>query len=119
MATKGKYNEITAPIKSVHSNLEQVLIHITEDKLRLVLNEHIKKVERKKDWVAPFSLLIAIITTFATSNFKEALFSASTWEAIFFIVGMLSLFWLCNSVWIALTASTIDDIVSQIKNQVD
>ncbi len=117
MTTRGKFTETTAPIKSIHSNLDQVLINITEDKVRLVLNEHIKNVERKKDWIAPLSLLIAIVTTFATSTFKDAVFPASTWQAIFFIVGGISALWLLKAIWIALNASTIDDIVSQIKNQ--
>jgi len=117
MVTRGNYTETKAPIKSVHSNLDQVLIKITEDKIKLVLNAHINNMERKKEWIAPLSLLIAIVTTFSTSTFKDAVFPASTWQAIFFIVGVISVLWLFKAIWIALKASTINDVVSQIKNQ--
>lgn len=119
MATKGKFTETTAPIKIVHSNLEQVLIRVTEDKIRLVLNEHLKNVERKNEWVTPLSLAIAIVTTFVTAEFKDAYLSADTWRAIFIIVGIGSLLWLIRAIWLASRAPTVNDIVAQIKNQLD
>lgn len=119
MAAKGKYTGTSVPIKIIHTNLDQEIIHVTEDKIRLVLNEHLKNVERRKDWIAPLSLLIAILITFTTSNFKDALLSAKTWEAIFIVSGFLSFIWLIKAVWVAYSASTVDDIVSQIKNKYD
>jgi hypothetical protein len=119
MATKGKYTGTSVPIKIVHSNLDQEVIQVTEDKIRLVLNEHLRNIECRKDWIAPLSLLIAIVTTFITSSFKDALLSASTWEAIYILSGALSVAWLVKALWALLTASTLDDVVAQIKNTRD
>ena len=117
MASSGRFAEIQAPVKVIHSNLDQEIIQITEDKLRLVLNEHIGQAEQRKGWIAPLSLLIAIATVFATSTFKDALFKAPTWEAFFVIAGLLSLGWLLWTVRQAWRSPSVQDIVEKIKNR--
>ena len=72
----------------VFPNLSQQVIMTTEDRLKLCLQENLKKAERKNDWITPFSLLIAIITAFVTATFKDFIVSAKTWEAIFILVGV-------------------------------
>jgi len=116
MATKGRYTETQIPVKIIHSNLDQEIIEVTEDKMRLVLNDHLKNIEQRKEWIAPLGLLIAIVTTFATSNFKDAFLSAKTWEAIFIISGLFSVSWLIKALKALFNSSTVDDIVAQIKN---
>jgi len=116
MASNGSYSKVQAPVRNVHTNLDQNVIQVTEDKLLLVLNEHLDNVERKNEWIAPLGILIAIITTFSTSNFKEAGFSAPTWEAIFFICGLLSAGWLVRAIYIAYCSPSIEQVVEKIKN---
>lgn len=118
MASNGRYSQIEAPIKGVHPNTDQDLILITEDKLRLILEGHIKLVEEKKSWVAPLGIFIAIITTFVTSEFHEAFsFQAASWKAIFFISGCFSLYRLVVTGYKALNSPTVDTIVDKIKNR--
>lgn len=117
MATNGRFSQVQAPVKVIHSNLDQEIIQITEDKLRLVLNEHIAQTEQRKAWIAPLGLLIAIITAFTTSNFKDALFKAHTWEAIFFITGLLSAGWLALTGIQAIRSPSVQEIVEKIKNR--
>jgi hypothetical protein len=116
MAASGRFAQVQAPVKVVHSNLDQEIIQVTEDKLRLVLNEHVTQAEQRKAWIAPLSLLVAIVTIFATSNFKDAFFKAPTWEAIFFITGVLSAGWLALTALQAAKSPTVQDIVEKIKN---
>ncbi|EXI85602.1 MAG: hypothetical protein AW11_03430 [Candidatus Accumulibacter regalis] len=118
MATNGHFfNQVNAPIKVVHSNLDQEIIQITEDKLRLVLNQHIAAAEQRKAWIAPLGILVAIVIVFSTSTFKDVFFKAPTWEAIFFIAGLLSLGWLIRTLWQAHNSPTVDSLVEKIKNR--
>lgn len=118
MATNnGRFAQVQAPVKVIHSNLDQEIIQITEDKLRLVLNQHVAEAEQRKAWIAPLGLLVAILTVFATSNFKDAFFKAPTWEAIFFITGLLSAGWLVWTVRQSLQSPSVQDIVEKVKNR--
>ncbi len=116
MANGGRFSQVQAPVKVVHSNLDQEIIQITEDKLRLVLNLHLAKCEQRLAWVAPLGLLIAILTAFTTATFKDAfMLSAATWEAAFLIAALLSAAWLAKTAIAAFQASTVEDIVAKIK----
>jgi hypothetical protein len=115
MASNGKFAQIQAPTKVVHSNLDQEIIQITEDRLRLVLKDHLELVEEKKAWHAPLGVLIAIVAAFVTADFRDTYFKAATWQAFFLITGILSLIWLIKASYRAATSPSIDDIVSKIK----
>jgi len=116
MNGKGTYNRRTITINQVHTNIEQELIQVTEDKLKLILNEHIDSVEKKNSWIAPLSLFITLLIVFATTDFKEAYLSANTWEAIFIITAVLIFTWLLKSIYNFINAKTVIDIINRIKN---
>src|ERR1019366_2704997 len=77
------------------SNLNKTEIRVTEDKVRIVLMEHFGSVENKKAWIAPAGILITIVATFSTADFKVAIgMDKAAWQAIFFLVGVISFLWL-------------------------
>jgi hypothetical protein len=115
MASNGRFAQIQAPTKIVHSNLAQEIIVITEDRLRLVIKDHLEKIEEKKAWHAPLGVLLAIVAAFVTADFRDAYFKAPTWQALFLITGVLSLIWLIKAGWRATNSPSIDEIVSKIK----
>lgn len=117
MVSSGKFAQVQAPTKVVHSNLDQEIIQITEDRLRLVLKDHLELVEDKKAWHAPLGILIAIVAAFVTADFRDAYFKAATWQAVFLIAGILSFIWLVRASYRAATSPSIDDIVSKIKTR--
>jgi len=117
MAGNGRFTQIQAPTKIVHSNLDQEIIQITEDRLRLVMKDHLEEIEDKRAWHTPLGVLIAIIAAFVTADFRDAYFKAETWQAVFLITGVLSLFWLIKTIFKAAKSPTIDDIVSKIKTR--
>ncbi len=117
MAGNGRFAQVQAPTKVVHSNLDQEIIQITEDRLRLVLKDHLELFEEKKAWHAPLGVLIAIVAAFVTADFRDAYFKAATWQAVFLITGILSLVWLISAIYRAATSPSIDDIVSKIKTR--
>lgn len=115
--TKSLADQIARDTK-VHINLGQDAIVITEDKVRLVLMTHLRKLETKRRWIAPLGLLVAIVTAFATANFKDAFgLKAATWEAIFILAGVASLIWTVVAIVISIRAPSVDDVVSEMKRE--
>ena len=100
---------------NVHLNVSQEVIITTEDKVRICLIEHLKKVEHKKGWIAPLGIFIAICTTLSTSTFNNIFLDAPTWRAIFLLVGVISFCWLVWSVIMAFKSEKVDDIVLELK----
>ena len=83
MNKNGVFSQIQAQTTGVYSNLDQDVILITEDRLRLVLQAHTDALEKKSLWLTPFSIALSIILTLVTADFKSVLFEASTWKAFF------------------------------------
>ncbi|HXG53370.1 MAG TPA: hypothetical protein VNN77_18385 [candidate division Zixibacteria bacterium] len=115
--TKSIADQIARDTK-VHMNLGQDAIVITEDRVRLVLMTHLRKLEQKRGWIAPLGLLVAIVTAFATATFRDAFgLKATTWEAIFVLSGVASLVWTIIAMVIAVRAPSVDDVVSEMKRE--
>jgi len=99
----------------IFANLNQDVIVTTEDKLKLTLTNYYKKVGKKNDWLAPFGILLTILTIFLTSTFKEFIFPAHTWQAIFILLFIISILWLISSLRYAFKETNIDDIIIELK----
>lgn len=99
------------------SNLTEQVIITTEDKVKLCLQKHLKRAEKKHDWFAPAGILFAIITAFVTASFKDFYFSAKTWEALFIICGILSSIWLLSTLKSAFDKIEIENIIEELKKQ--
>lgn len=102
-------------VDQLYLNVTQQVIITTEDKIKLSLSKHFKKAERRREWITPFTLLIAIITVFVTSDFKEYFFTADTWRAIFLLLAIGAFMWLSISLRYAFRKSKIEDIIDEIK----
>ena len=107
--------ESMVSVERVSLNISQSVIVTTEDKMRLSLDSYIKKQSRKTDWIAPFSLLVAILATFATASFHDFIFDAATWKAMFLMTGIGSLVWLIKSLYFLKNPLTIDDLIEDIR----
>lgn len=102
-----------------HLNVDQECFVITEDRVRLLLNSHLTKIEKSKGYIAPLGIFITIAITLVTGEFKENgfMFPPATWQAIFFISGILSFAWLVYSVWQARQSETIEDLIKRMKRE--
>lgn len=100
---------------NVNWNITQEVIITTEDKVRICLLEHLKRIEKKSGWFAPLGVFITICTTLATTTFNNVLLDASTWRAIFLLVGGASLIWLLISAVQAWRSEKVDDMVIELK----
>ena len=68
----------------VHENLSQEIIIIFDDKMRLYLHDYRQVLKTQYDWLVPFGILITLIATLTTADFKDAFgISASAWKGLF------------------------------------
>ena len=104
-------------VTNIHNNLEQTLISVTEDKLRLILIGYLNAIEKNNSWIAPAGILTTIVIVFTTSTFKEFGLPASAWQAVFFITGVISLGWLIKALLNLKLSTSVDDIIRKIKNE--
>lgn len=110
-----------APLESLTSvselsiNVSQKVIITTEDKLRLSLAEHLKNIEKKKGWIMPMCMFIAMAGTLINSNFKDRLLSASSWATVYIIAAVVFFIWLVYSIIQARRSESIEDIISALK----
>ena len=103
-------------VGAVHSNLTTEVIKITSDKMELIITQHLSKVERRKEWMTPLGLIVAIIIALSTTTFKDALWlKANVWEAIAWVSLVVLFFWLIKSGWRSYKSKSIPEIISMIK----
>jgi len=113
---RSKFN--TVDVNAVHSNVEQEVIEITSDKLKIILSCHVDSLASRKEWHTPLSMLLTIIVVLCTTTFKPfAGFSADTWSAVFIISAGLNTLWLINTLRKLKQNITIDDVLNAAKNK--
>lgn len=105
-------------VVDVHVNVDQELIQITEDKLRLILKDHLESTTQSGGWIAPFGIIVSIITTFCTAKFDNFLgLNPDFWKALFVFVGIASLVWLIIAINKQSKAMSFNDFIDRVKNK--
>ena len=112
--------EISASV-TVHRNIQQTIVVVPEDRLRLCLMEHRDCLSGRRDWLTPLSLLVALITTLVAADFNKTLvFAPNVWEAMYVIASLLSGIWLIRALyrsWSVRNAISLDSLVVRIKSR--
>lgn len=106
---------IRPEVRKIYRSIDLDVIVITEDKLRICLSGSFKKVEKKKDWIAPFGILITILVALATSTFQNFIFEGATWQAVFILSAVISGIWLVLSLNKARKSLRVEDIIRDLK----
>ena len=115
MASPTRKQPVKQEFDEVHNNTSTSLINITVDKLKLILTDHIKRVEKSTLWQVPLGLFVTILIVLCTAEFKGALgLEKSVWQALFIISGVLSAGWLVWSLFKYKQGLTIDELVNKI-----
>ena len=102
--------------RSVHSNLQQDIIVITVDRVKICLIEKIRLVEDRNKWIAPFGILLTIGVVFPTASFRDWILKKETWEAVFVVAAIASLAWLIVTLVQRPRAVSVDDIINGLKH---
>jgi len=107
--------ELIQKTSRIHLNLGQEFVLTTDDKIRLCLNKHLSRVEKRNAWITPLGVLLTIIIVFPTTTFQPFVCSAETWEAVFIVSGVICLGWLVRAIWQSRVATSIDSVIDEIK----
>lgn len=117
MSQVGEITPNQIPVSAIHQNTELTLIQITEDKLRLVLMEHLGAVEATRRWQVPLGIVLALIPMFLTSDFKDfGSVDKATWRAFFMFATVASLVWFVWSLRFAFKSVALNDLIQKVKN---
>lgn len=122
MTNNGHYNSTNAPITAIHSNTNQDLIVITEDKLQLILIECVNNLNKTKEIFGPLGILITIVITYCTTNFKEFFgINPFYWQVLFATIFIVTFYMTVTKMYKAfiLPSISIDGIIKKIKNTSD
>ncbi len=99
----------------LYPNVQSPLLFTTEDKVRLCLINHIFRMEKRRGWIAPLGILIAILAVFPTTTFKNWILDASAWQAIFILAALAVGAWLIWAARVAKVSSSIDVVIEELK----
>ena len=101
---------------TIHANVRQEYLILTEDKVRLCLRDHVTTLEKKAAWQAPLGVFLALLLALVTTDFKDAIgVTKDAWHAFFLMALILSLVWLARTSYTAIKAPTLDEVVAVLK----
>lgn len=105
-------------VDNFYDNTQSNVIRITDDKLKVVLLENKESLKRNNDFIAPLSLLISLILTFCTTDFRDFLtIGAPVWKALYLFLTIGSVIWLIIELRHIRKTVTIDQLIDQIRRQ--
>ena len=104
-------------IQSLHVNVAQTVIITTEDKMRLCLEKHLKRMELKREWITPFSVWLSIIVTLTTTTPINFLLPAQTWFAVFVIAAIGTFIWFLWLLKAARKSTSLEDVIDELKKE--
>ncbi len=120
MNEKEKFAEALQKLQEankIHWNLEQVVIVTTEDKLQLYLQNAIDNLGTKREWWTPVALLVTLVLTLTTADFKDQFaIPAATWQAFFLLLTVASFIWTGVAIWKTTRVDvSVESILAEIK----
>ena len=114
-----KYPQKKVEVTAFHSNIKQEIIEITTDKLRLILNDHLKKSEKKIEWHAALGIFLTAIASLFTTTFNTTFgVQGDVWRSIFILGAVSSFVWLIICGIKAFRTPTVDQLIERIKRGV-
>lgn len=109
---------VSVPVTGIYSNVDQVVIRITEDKLRLILGDYEAGVRERRSWMAPLGICVTVLATLTTGTANGVLLPEDYWLPVYPTAGLSALVWLIAS--LARRKSRprwdIDVVVQSVKN---
>jgi hypothetical protein len=88
-------NANVVEVGKTYINTRQEVIVITKDRTELCLMRYMGRLEQRRGWIAPISLLVPVMAALLTSDFKAVYgLDAATWHALFILVAGFAAVWL-------------------------
>ena len=103
-------------VESVHPNIAQQVLIVTEDKVRLCLADNFGRAARSREWVSALGIILTFGLTLTTADFKDfLLLSSQEWRGVTILALCGAVVWFFYSLRFALRAPTVASIVQQLK----
>ena len=104
-------------VSAVHNNLDQEIIQVTCDRLKLRLNDYLSHLETRRAWVTPVSVALTTLAALSTAKFDSFLYiEGPVWKAAFLLSFLSSLVYLAYTLIRMPKRRTIDDLVDGLRN---
>ncbi len=105
------------PVARNYVNVEQEVLHVTVDKLRLCLTERIGQLKKSREWIAPLGIVLTLLATLVGSTFRNNILKAGQWEVVFWIAFGAGVLWLAWAGWTGCrNRVTVESIVEELKS---
>ena len=105
-------------VDQFYDNTQSNIIRITDDKLKVILLENKESLIKNNDYLAPLTLLISLVLTFCTTDFKDFLkLPASVWMAFYLFLALGAAIWLLLEARKRKKSISIDELINKIRNQ--
>jgi hypothetical protein len=117
MNKQGKLNIVLNDNRNVYQNITQDYVIITKDKLELVLLKTEKCLSKKNAWMTPLGLFVSCLLAILSANFKDFIFPANVWHALFIMTTCICFCWFCYTAYVSFRnkkKGNIDDIINKI-----
>jgi len=100
----------------IYFNIAQQILVVTEDRLRLGMNNFLRREKKRREWYTPAGMLISEIAASVTSNFHRAAgVSGDQWQAIFYSLIALTLVWLIVTLTKMQRGLSVDLLIDSFK----
>ena len=105
-------------VDNFYDNTQSNVIRITDDKLKVILLENKESLIKNNDFLAPLTLLISLILTFCTTDFREFLtITAPVWKAFYLFLTIAAAVWLFRELKGLKKRITIDQLIEKVRKQ--
>lgn len=84
----------SVPVAELHTNVSQVVIRVTEGKLRLILSDYEAGVVARRSWIAPLGIAVTVFATLTTGGPNGVLLPNDWWLPVYATAGLSALAWL-------------------------
>jgi Flp pilus assembly protein TadB len=99
-----------------YRNVEQEIITVSADKVRLALNEYLERVESRTAWVAPLGVFVTLLATLLTTRFEDAAgLSKEVWQALFLFFAVASFGWLVRVLVTRRASMSKEEFIEKLK----
>jgi len=105
-------------VSAVHNNLDQEIIQVTCDRLKLTLSEYLSHIETRSAWITPASVALTTLAALSTAQFESFLnIEGPVWEAAFLLTFLASLAYLAYILIRMPKRRTVEDLVDSLRSQ--
>lgn len=97
-------------------NTDQQTVTITDDRLMLLLKDHLDRISAANAWHAPLGTSLALVLCQLSTEPKEWLLSRYQWDVILAASTIVSLAWLVYTIVRTQKAQTLEALLAEIKH---